>query len=42
MQPLPEEPGFGRLHNAEWIAAQHVDDEDGLLGDLLSSEEVHA
>ena len=42
MQPLPEEPGFGRLHNAEWIASQHVDDEDGLLGDLLTSEEVHA
>jgi L-alanine-DL-glutamate epimerase-like enolase superfamily enzyme len=42
MQPLPEEPGFGRLYNAEWIAAQHVDDEDGLLGDLLTSEEVQA
>jgi hypothetical protein len=42
MAPLPEEPGFGPLYNAEWIAAQDVDDEDGLLDDLLASEEVHA
>ncbi len=42
MQPLPEEPGFGRLHNAAWIAQQDVDDEDGLLADLLTNEEVLA
>jgi L-alanine-DL-glutamate epimerase-like enolase superfamily enzyme len=42
MAPLPEEPGFGPLYNAEWIAAQDVDDEDGLLADLLATEEVEA
>jgi L-alanine-DL-glutamate epimerase-like enolase superfamily enzyme len=40
MQPLPEQFGFGRLHNAAWIAQQQVDDESGLLADLLTNEEA--
>ena len=31
MDPLPEEPGVGTLHNAKWMAEQIVEDEDGLL-----------
>jgi L-alanine-DL-glutamate epimerase-like enolase superfamily enzyme len=38
MQPLPEEPGFGRLYNAPWIAQQSVEDDDGLLAELLTKE----
>ena len=40
MEPLPEEPGFGPLFNAPWISQQIVEDEDGLLADLLTREEV--
>ena len=40
MEPLPEEPGVGTLHNARWIAEQIVEDEDGLLKELLTREEV--
>lgn len=40
--PSPDEPGFGRLHNNEPIATQHMDGERGRLGDSLTSEEVHA
>ena len=36
MQPLPEAPGFGPLHNASWIAQQIVEDDDGLLSELAS------
>jgi L-alanine-DL-glutamate epimerase-like enolase superfamily enzyme len=39
MEPLPEELGFGRLYNAPWIAEQEVEDEDGLLAELLTHEE---
>jgi L-alanine-DL-glutamate epimerase-like enolase superfamily enzyme len=34
MEPLPEQPGFGPLVNAEWLAEQDVDDPDGLVRDL--------
>jgi L-alanine-DL-glutamate epimerase-like enolase superfamily enzyme len=37
MEPLPEEPGFGPIFNAPWIAQQVVEDDDGLLADLLRS-----
>ena len=40
MEPLPEEPGFGPLFNAPWIGQQIVEDEDGLLADLLTRAEV--
>lgn len=40
MEPLPEEPGFGPLFNAPWIAEQIVEDEDGLLAELTSREET--
>ena len=40
MEPLPEEPGFGPLYNAPWIAQQSVEDDDGLLAELLTKEEV--
>jgi L-alanine-DL-glutamate epimerase-like enolase superfamily enzyme len=40
MDPLPEQPGFGPLYNAPWIAQQIVEDDDGLLADLLTNEEV--
>jgi L-alanine-DL-glutamate epimerase-like enolase superfamily enzyme len=36
MEPLPEEPGFGRLVNPEWLAQLDADDPDGLLGSLQS------
>jgi L-alanine-DL-glutamate epimerase-like enolase superfamily enzyme len=38
MEPLPEAPGFGPLYNAPWIAQQSVEDEDGLLAELLTKE----
>ena len=38
MEPLPEEPGFGRLYNAAWIAEQIVEDDDGLLAELRTRE----
>jgi L-alanine-DL-glutamate epimerase-like enolase superfamily enzyme len=38
MDPLPEEPGFGTVFNAPWIAQQVVDDEDGLLAGLLARD----
>jgi L-alanine-DL-glutamate epimerase-like enolase superfamily enzyme len=38
MDPLPEEPGVGTLHNAPWMAEQIVEDEDGLLQELLARE----
>jgi L-alanine-DL-glutamate epimerase-like enolase superfamily enzyme len=38
MDPLPEEPGFGPLYNAPWIAQQSVEDDDGLLAELLTKE----
>jgi L-alanine-DL-glutamate epimerase-like enolase superfamily enzyme len=38
MEPLPEEPGFGTLYNAPWIAQQSVEDDDGLLAELLTKE----
>jgi L-alanine-DL-glutamate epimerase-like enolase superfamily enzyme len=31
MLPLPEEPGFGPLHDLAWLAEQDVDDPDGVL-----------
>jgi hypothetical protein len=35
MDPLPEEPGFGRLVDPAWIARQQqVTDPDALLEDL--------
>jgi L-alanine-DL-glutamate epimerase-like enolase superfamily enzyme len=40
MEPLPEEPGFGPLFNAPWIAEQIVEDEDGLLAELTTREET--
>ena len=40
MDPLPEEPGVGTLYNARWMADQAVEDEDGLLQELLTREEV--
>jgi L-alanine-DL-glutamate epimerase-like enolase superfamily enzyme len=40
MDPLPEEPGFGPLFNAPWIAQQIVEDEDGLLAELTMREET--
>jgi len=40
MEPLPEEPGFGALLNPAWIAQQIVEDEDGLLAELTTNEEV--
>jgi L-alanine-DL-glutamate epimerase-like enolase superfamily enzyme len=40
MEPLPEEPGFGPLYNAEWIARQIVEDDDGLLAELTTREEA--
>lgn len=39
MDALPEEPGFGPLYNSRWIAEQAVEDEDGLLVDLMNMEE---
>jgi L-alanine-DL-glutamate epimerase-like enolase superfamily enzyme len=36
MDPLPEEPGVGTLHDAAWMAEQIVEDEDGLLQELLA------
>jgi L-alanine-DL-glutamate epimerase-like enolase superfamily enzyme len=38
MEPLPEQPGFGQLFNAPWIAQQIVEDDDGLLAELLAAE----
>ena len=35
MEPLPEEPGFGPLVNAPWIASEDVDDPDGLIRELM-------
>jgi L-alanine-DL-glutamate epimerase-like enolase superfamily enzyme len=40
MEPLPEEPGFGTLYNAPWIARQSVEDDDGLLADLSRKKEI--
>jgi hypothetical protein len=40
MDPLPEEPGFGTLYNAPWIAQQIVEDDDGLLAELLTDKET--
>ena len=40
MDPLPEEPGVGTLYDARWMAEQIVEDEDGLLKELLEREEV--
>ena len=34
MDPLPEEPGFGPLVNADWLASEDVDDPDGLVRSL--------
>lgn len=34
MQPLHDEPGFGTLVNAAWLAEQEVDDPSGLVGSL--------
>lgn len=39
MEALPEEPGFGRMYNARWMAGQRVEDDDGLLDELLKREE---
>ncbi|MDQ3553079.1 MAG: hypothetical protein M3395_01515 [Chloroflexota bacterium] len=32
MEPLPEEPGFGRLLDRDWALSQPHDDPDGILG----------
>jgi L-alanine-DL-glutamate epimerase-like enolase superfamily enzyme len=40
MDPLPEEDGFGPLADAAWIGKQLVDDEDGLLAELATREEI--
>jgi L-alanine-DL-glutamate epimerase-like enolase superfamily enzyme len=37
MEPLPEEPGFGPLYNAEWMASQIVEDDDGVLAELQAA-----
>jgi L-alanine-DL-glutamate epimerase-like enolase superfamily enzyme len=34
MRPLPEEPGFGSIVDAEWLRAQPHDDPHGILDDL--------
>jgi L-alanine-DL-glutamate epimerase-like enolase superfamily enzyme len=34
MRPLGEEPGFGPLVNADWLASEDVDDPDGILAAL--------
>jgi L-alanine-DL-glutamate epimerase-like enolase superfamily enzyme len=34
MEPLPEEPGFGRLYNGAWLAEQDGEDPDGLIREL--------
>ena len=34
MEPLPEEPGFGPLVNAPWIASEDFDDPDGMIRSL--------
>lgn len=34
MEPLPDEPGFGPLFNAAWMAEQDHDDPDGLVAEL--------
>jgi L-alanine-DL-glutamate epimerase-like enolase superfamily enzyme len=36
MEPLPEEPGFGTLFDAAWMADQDHDDPDGLVAELNS------
>jgi L-alanine-DL-glutamate epimerase-like enolase superfamily enzyme len=36
MQPLSEQPGFGPLFNAPWIASEDHDDPDGLIRSLLA------
>ena len=36
MEPLPEEPGFGRLVNPRWLAEQELDDPDGLVRELAA------
>jgi hypothetical protein len=40
MEPLPDEPGLGQQFNARWMAQQIVEDEDGLIADLLKREEA--
>jgi L-alanine-DL-glutamate epimerase-like enolase superfamily enzyme len=37
MEPLPEQPGFGRLVNGPWLAEQDVDDPDGLIRELAAA-----
>jgi L-alanine-DL-glutamate epimerase-like enolase superfamily enzyme len=34
MEALPEEPGFGKLVDAEWVRSQPHDDPDGILAGL--------
>jgi L-alanine-DL-glutamate epimerase-like enolase superfamily enzyme len=34
MEPLPEQPGFGPLVNAPWIASEDFDDPDGMIRSL--------
>lgn len=36
MEPLAEEPGFGSLYNAPWLADQDGDDPDGLIRELAA------
>ena len=40
MEPLAEAAGFGPLFNAAWMAEQFVEDEDGLLAELTTRQEV--
>jgi len=42
MAPLAPAPGFGTLVNPEWIAAQTLDDPDGVVADLLAREPQEA
>jgi L-alanine-DL-glutamate epimerase-like enolase superfamily enzyme len=42
MEPLPEQPGFGPVYNAPWIAQQLVEDDDGLLAELSTDKEATA
>lgn len=42
MEPLPEKPGFGQVYNADWMAEQLVEDDDGLLAELIAREEEDA
>ena len=37
MEPLDEQPGFGRLVNPDWLADQDADDPAGVIRELARS-----